>query len=129
MKISYYDLLGLIRENEIPVLIEVKLPSVSYSKQYHSTYDIDGSFLSFDLVNLADKDENYQSYLSDTFFESDMFTKCITIIDSNKKIVLPTGQTIKNTYFFDIIKIIEVEIVKRIMPVDKLLSATINVGI
>lgn len=86
MKISYYDLLGLIKEKKEPKEIEVELiakKSVKYVADYDSAND---SFVCYFIKNGQDVDENYKYYLSDCLLESDMFSAGITIVDGNKKI-------------------------------------------
>jgi len=76
-KISYYELLGMIKENNIPLNIEVEL--AHKKRKYTMAIDTDGSFLYYDLV--GHEDENFPSYLSECFLEYMMFDKNIRIID------------------------------------------------
>ena len=82
MTISYYELLGMIKEENIPQKLEVKLPCVNYSRTYFASYDIN-EFNNYFLLNAEDSDENYDVYLANCFLESDMFKKCITILDDD----------------------------------------------
>lgn len=78
MKISYYELLGMIKEGNAPKRIKVK--ACSYPCEYVANYD--GA--EFNYYYIADEeleDENYEYYLSECFIESMMFDKCIEIIE------------------------------------------------
>ena len=82
MEISYYELLGMIKEGNIPQKIEVKLPCVNYSRTYFADYDGE-RYTHYFLLEVEDSDENYDVYLADCFLECDMFKKCITILDDD----------------------------------------------
>lgn len=82
--VSYYDLLGMIKEGNIPQKLEVKLPCVNYSRTYYASYDI-SEFNNYFLLEVEDSDENYDVYLANCFLESDMFEKCIEILDDDFK--------------------------------------------
>lgn len=82
MKVSYYDLLGMIKEGNIPQKIEVTVPCVNYSRTYFASYD-GNEFNNYFLLNAKDGDENYDVYLANCFLESDMFNKCIEIPNDN----------------------------------------------
>ena len=102
MKISYYELLGMIKERNIPQKLDVKLPCVNYSRSYFASYD-EEEFSNYFLLKTEDVDENYHSYLSDCFLESDMFEKCITILDDDfedikNDIMIYVGDFINNIY-------------------------------
>lgn len=79
MKISYYDLLGMIKENNIPRIIEYR------GVRYASMYDYMGNFTHYGLVNEDDlkKDECLNSYLCENLLESDMFEQEL-LIPNNK---------------------------------------------
>ena len=79
MEISYYELLGMIKEGNIPQKIEVKLPCVNYTRTYYASYD-GSEFNNYFLLEVEDSDENYDVYLANCFLECDMFKKCITIL-------------------------------------------------
>lgn len=76
-KISYYELLGMIKEDNIPYKIELEL--AGKKRIYSKDIDFDGSFSYYDLV--GKEDEDFHSYLSECFLESMMFDKNIRIID------------------------------------------------
>lgn len=78
MKVSYYELLGMIKEGNIPEKIEVQLPNVNYSRTYCKMYDC-GEFSGYYISEEDLPDGNYQDYLADCFLESDMFKDCIVI--------------------------------------------------
>lgn len=99
MKISYYELLGMIKEGNIPQKIEVKFSTLSYSRTYYASYDIN-EFSNYFLLEAEDGDEKYEVYLSNCFLESDMFDKCITILDDDfediEELNLDTDELLKN---------------------------------
>ena len=79
--ISYYELLGMIKDGNIPKKLYVKI--ANYGMYY--TADYDGEEFSY--YELQDKDvidENYHFYLSECFLESSMFDKCIHILDKEE---------------------------------------------
>ena len=82
--ISYYELLGLIKENKAPERILANLCSAG-SKIY--IIERDGyDFNYYRIEDTKQEDENYQFYLSECFLESDMFEKKIKILDDFKEI-------------------------------------------
>lgn len=81
--ISYYDLLGMVKEGNAPERIEVKLCSEK-AKTYIVEYDM-GEFNYYRLSYVEIEDENYKYYLSECFLESSMFDKCIKILDEEDK--------------------------------------------
>ena len=86
MKISYYDLLGLIKEEKEPKEIEVQLVAQK-SVNYVACYDrANGEFLNYYIKDDRNLSDDYHSYLTDSFLESSMFKKCIKIIEGNKEI-------------------------------------------
>ena len=74
--ISYYDLLGMIKEGNIPKTIKVQLCNVTYSKIYKAVYDCK-KFTNYYLI--GDEDDNYKNYLIECFWEESTFDKCIEI--------------------------------------------------
>lgn len=81
--INYYELLGMIKEGNIPEKIRVTIPHIaSKSCVYVADYD-DEFFSSYSLEDREEEDVNYQILLSECFVESSMFDKCIEIIDDN----------------------------------------------
>jgi len=75
--ISYYDLLGLIKNGNAPEYIRVKI--CSYSCDYKIEYDGD-EFNYYTIVDNYKIDDNYKSYLHECYLESDMFSKTIEIL-------------------------------------------------
>ena len=75
--ISYYDLLGKIKEGNIPryVLYTRCSESVLYERE-----DLDGSFFGYSLVNPDEKEYNFDMWLAGNMGEIEMFYKNITII-------------------------------------------------
>lgn len=74
--ISYYDLLGMIKDGNIPKTIKVQLHNVTYSKMYKAVYDGE-EFTNYYLI--GDEDGNYKNYLIECFWEESTFDKCIEI--------------------------------------------------
>ena len=76
--ISYYELLGMVKEGNAPERIEVSLTSGT-PEIYKAEYDA-GEF-NYYLLDKSLQDDNYRFYLSECFLESSMFDKCIKILD------------------------------------------------
>lgn len=76
--ISYYELLTMIKNGEIPKKIEVTL--CSYSMTYVAEYDRD-MFAFYRIENTDATDCNYKYYLSDSFLEYTMLSPSIKIIE------------------------------------------------
>lgn len=97
--ISYYELLGMIKDGNIPKRIYVKLPSLNYGVHYIAKYDY-GDFSHY----YAEEDDiNYKSYLSECFLENDMFGRFIQVLDEEefnniKEIELTNDEKIKGYY-------------------------------
>jgi hypothetical protein len=75
--ISYYELLGLVKEGKAPKKIKAVL--CSYSANYVAQYDGD----EFSFYQIEDKDSedcNYKFYLSECFLEDTMFKPCIKVL-------------------------------------------------
>jgi hypothetical protein len=110
--ISYYELLGLIKEDKMPKRIAVNLCNDKFKN-----YIIERDGYDFNYYRIEDtkqEDENYQYYLSECFLESDMFRKTIKILDEFKDIEL------LNLEFDDLVNN------KDIRPIDYLFEGTIN---
>jgi len=75
--ISYYDLLGLIRNGNAPEYIRAKI--CSYSCDYKAEYDGE-EFNYYTMIDEHKVDENYRSYLHECYLESCMFDKTIEIL-------------------------------------------------
>lgn len=83
-KISYYDLLGMIKEENIPdkVYLHMLGKKVAYIKDVDTvSNELTGYML--DNPN-KDQDENFKYYLGECFLESDMFDECIEV---DKKLI------------------------------------------
>ena len=81
--ISYYELLGMIKEDKAPRKIRVHLTS-GISKLYVREDDMDGTFNFYGLGVNEKENEEYHFYLAECFLESDMFEKNIEILDEKK---------------------------------------------
>lgn len=87
MKISYYELLGMVKEKNIPNEVYVKLQRGLKTVKYVAEYDlIDASLNCFTIFNAEEEDENYHYYLTECFIEMSIFDKCIEIIEEEKEI-------------------------------------------
>ena len=82
--ISYYELLKMINEGNIPD--KVMLHMTGKDRVYIRENDTDDSFNYYGLENEDLEDDNFRYYLNECFLESNMFEKNIKIIEENKKI-------------------------------------------
>lgn len=80
--ISYYGLLSMIRENNIPVRIKLHLTR-SHPVIYKAEYE-DGEFNYYYIENEEDKDQDYHFFLSDCLVESVMFINNIEILNQEE---------------------------------------------
>lgn len=80
-EISYYELLGMIKEGNEPKEIALKLNCGV--RTYIPEYDC-GEFFLYKLKNKDLENENFKYYLADTLLESQMFDKYIEIIEPKK---------------------------------------------
>ena len=76
--ISYYELLGMIKDGKVPNKIKAHLNSKP--REYRAIYD-GKDFIYYELVNLKENDDEYYRYLMDSYIESMMFDKTIEILD------------------------------------------------
>ena len=84
--ISYYELLGMIKEDKAPKKIRVHLTPHT-SKIYVRENVFDGTFSFYGLaLEENEETDEYKYYLSDCLLESSMFDKNIEIIEEEKKI-------------------------------------------
>lgn len=81
--ISYYELLGMIKEGNIPNKIKVHLTPVS-SRNYISEYDIDESFTYYRLENEKEENDDYRFCLADCYLETTALDETIEILDEKK---------------------------------------------
>lgn len=77
--ISYYELLGMIKEGKAPQRLRVHL-TTSTSKTYVRDDDGD-TFSHYEIENGYDEDDDYHFYLAEDFLESSMFDENIEILD------------------------------------------------
>lgn len=84
-KISYYELLGMIKEGNIPKRLYVKLPPLSYGCTYIATTDLDEGFSYYERESDKEGEVNYRDYLGECFLESDMFDECIEILEDEEE--------------------------------------------
>lgn len=86
MKISYYELLGMIKEGDIPNEVLVTLQNGLNSVKYVPEFDyVDDSLTCYSIYDKDEEDENYHHYLTDCFIEMSVFDKCITIVEDELK--------------------------------------------
>lgn len=87
MKISYYELLGMIKEGNIPNEVLVTLQNGLKPVKYSAEFDyVDDSLTCYSICDEDEVDENYHDYLTDCFIEMSVFDKCIEIIEEEKEI-------------------------------------------
>ena len=87
MKISYYELLGMIKEGNIPNEVLVTLQNGLKPVKYFADFDyVDDSLTCYSICDEEEIDENYHNYLTDCFIEMSVFDKCIEIIEEKKEI-------------------------------------------
>ena len=82
-KISYYDLLGMIKEGNIPdkVYLYMCNKKVAYIKDVDA---VSKEFTGYMLDNPdKDQDDNFKYYLGECFLESNMFDECIEVVKDN----------------------------------------------
>lgn len=79
--ISYYELLGMIKEDKAPNKIKAHL--TSKPRIYEAEYD-GKDFNCYCLSKKSIEDEEYKYYLAECFLESMMFDKTIEILDEKK---------------------------------------------
>ena len=80
--ISYYELLGMIKEDKAPRKIRVHL-TPGTSKLYVREDDMDGTFSFYGLGVNEKENEEYHFYLPECFLESSMFEQTVEILDEN----------------------------------------------
>lgn len=83
--ISYYELLGMIKEDKAPNKIRVHL--TSEPRIYEAEYDGE-DFNCYCLSKNSVEDGDYKCYLADSYLEGMMFDKTIEIL-GEKEIKLP----------------------------------------
>ena len=84
--ISYYELLTMVKEGNIPQLLVLHLVP-NKSVEYVPDYDyVSDKLVGYEILNDKDEDENYRYYLVDCFLEGTMFDNIIEIIEEEKEI-------------------------------------------
>lgn len=93
--ISYFELLKMIKENNIPNKIRVNLTPGS-SKVYVREDDTDDTFSHYYLKDERERNETYKYFLSECYLESTMLDKTIEILDKKgiEKITINDNGTI-----------------------------------
>ena len=81
--ISYYELLGMIKEDKAPRKIRVHL--ISTPKIYKKDDDIE-EYCYYVIDDDEETNENYKYYLTESYLESMMFDKNIEIIEEEKEL-------------------------------------------
>ena len=85
MKVSYYELLGMIKEGNIPERIKACLVG-NKEVVYIAEFETEDRLLCYMIENENEQDENYHYYLSECLIEYSMFDECIEIIEEEKEI-------------------------------------------
>lgn len=83
--ISYYELLGMIKEDKAPKKIRVHLTQMT-SKIYTRENDLDDTFNCYVISEDEETNEAYKYYLPECFLESSMFDKNIEILEDKPNI-------------------------------------------
>lgn len=83
MKVSYYELLGMVQEGTNPEQIKLKLNCGE--RYYQANYDND-EFSYYGLEYGEQEDSNFSYYLANTLLESQMIERNIEIIEEEKDI-------------------------------------------
>lgn len=81
--ISYYELLGMIKDGIIPEFIELNLKCCDEPCVYKADYD-GREFNSYILRDTNRESCNYRYFLNECFLDSDVFEQNIKIIDDKK---------------------------------------------
>lgn len=136
--ISYYDLLGMIKEGNIPILVywEYRGEKIAYV----ADYDIDNSFLGYSLQNDDDENDTVRSFLAECFLEYEMFKECIEIPNDDFEDIKPlvlktfgrTGEAVTidrfEDYSFDNFRLLEDTLSKVILNQKKIIEQLKNKG-
>ena len=84
--ISYYELLTMVKEGNIPQLLVLHLVQ-NKSVEYVPDYDyVNSELIGYEILKDEEADENYSYYLGDCFLEGTMFDNVIEIIEEEKEI-------------------------------------------
>lgn len=99
--ISYYELLGMIKEDKAPNKIKVHLTSTP--KIYKKDDDIE-KYCYYVIDDDEETNENYKYYLTESYLESMMFDKNIEILEEENKIpekleILNANKHSKKVYY------------------------------
>ena len=84
--ISYYELLTMVKEGNIPQLLVLHLVQ-NKSVEYVPDYDyVNSELIGYEILKDEEADENYSYHLGDCFLEGTMFENVIEIIEEEKEI-------------------------------------------
>ena len=110
--ISYYDLLGMVKEENIPDIIYLHMlgKKVAYIKNVDMD-EFNGYML--DDPN-KDQNEDFKYWLGECFLESDMFKECIEIKETFEEIMLNAQKVIIDAFS----RLIEP--IKKVMEIEEL---------
>lgn len=92
--ISYYELLGMIKEDKAPNKIRVHL--TSEPREYKMIFDC-GECDYYELI--GKENDNYKRFLADCFLESMMFDEKIEMLEEKKKIPRKINKSYKIRIF------------------------------
>lgn len=97
-KISYYDLLGMIKVGNIPN--KVYLHRLHKKVAYIKDVDVVSNELTGYMLDNPnkDQDENFKYYLGECFLESSVFDECIEIKETFEEIILNAQKTIVDAF-------------------------------
>lgn len=87
MKISYYDLLGMIRDGIELKDLKVYLTGNEYRVYTYCSDCVTDDFSHYEIKNKSEIDDNYKDYLADCFLESMMFDRCIEFIEEQDELL------------------------------------------
>lgn len=87
MRISYYELLGMIRNGIDLKDLKVYLTGNEYRIYTYCSDSATDDFSHYEIKNKSDIDDNYRDYLSECFLESMMFDKCIEFVEEQDKLI------------------------------------------
>ena len=84
--ISYYELLTMVKEGNIPQLLILHLVQ-NKSVEYVPDYDyVNSELIGYEILKDEEADENYSYHLGDCFLEGTMFDRVIEIVEEEKEI-------------------------------------------
>ena len=97
-KISYYDLLGMIKEENIPD--KIYLHNLNKKVAYIKDVDVVSNEFNGYMLDDPNKDqnENFKYWLGECFLESDMFKECIEIKETFEEMMLNAQKVIVDAF-------------------------------